>query len=351
MKILQIVADGNPGGGTTFVLEMIRSLEEATLVTQKDSYAAKVKEVPTYGIDFFTSRLDLRISLKLKKIIKEKAPDLIHVHGGRAAFFLSFVPTDIPILYTIHGLHGLHQKIPFSKWGQRRAIKKAALTVFVSRSEEELALKHDLIRGSNHCVVVNGIDPQKLPPRRPPKEKLLAFMGRVTAVKAPLFLLKVMEILGPQGYHLKVIGGGDLEEEMKQSPYVTVTGQLSREKALQEFAEVEAVLIPSIWEACSLLVLEAMALEIPIIASRITAFEEVTEPGPLATLIDSKDPQKWANAILAKNDYTAAAKKRFSEKYRWETCMNSYKEIYRELSPPSTPNTCPVIHSDSEDKR
>ena len=32
MKILQIVADGNPGGGTTFVLEMIDSIENAVAV-------------------------------------------------------------------------------------------------------------------------------------------------------------------------------------------------------------------------------------------------------------------------------------------------------------------------------
>jgi len=332
MKVLQIVADGNPGGGTTFVLEMIDSIENPVLITQKDSYSLEAAgSIPKYGVNFFTARFDMRIPLKMRRIIDEVNPDLIHVHGGRAAFFLSFVPKKCPIIYTIHGLHGIYQGTPLSKWAQRKAIKKADLTVFVSKGEEDVALKHDLIRGANHCVIPNGIDRSKLPKRQLPKEKLLVFVGSVTPVKDPLFLLKVMEILGPKGYHLKVIGGGELEGKMKESPYVTVTGRLPRHDALSQLAEAEVVLIPSVWEACALLLLEAMAMGVPIIASRISAFEEVVEPGPLATLIDHKDPQKYAEAVLAKEDYTKEAKKRFEEKYLWERCMNSYEGIYQNL--------------------
>ncbi len=331
-RVLQIIADGNPGGGTTFVLEMIGSIENSVFLTQKDSYALETAgDIPKYGVNFFTSRFDMRIPLRMRRIIDEVNPNLIHVHGGRAAFFLSFVPKKCPIIYTIHGLHGIYQRVFLSKWAQRKAIKQADLTVFVSIGEEEVALKHDLIRGANHCVIPNGIDKLKLPKRQTPKEKLLAFVGSVAPVKDPLFLLKVMEILGPKGYHLKVIGGGELEGKMKMSPYVTVTGRLPRSDALRQLAEAEAVLIPSVWEACALLLLEAMAMEIPIIASRIPAFEEVVEPGPLATLIDHKDPQKYAEAVLTKEDYTQEAKKRFEEKYLWERCMNSYEGIYQNL--------------------
>jgi glycosyltransferase involved in cell wall biosynthesis len=332
MKILQIVADGNPGGGTAFVLELMDALQSSILITQKDSYALEAAgPIPKYGIDFFSSRLDMRIPFKLGKMIDAISPDLIHVHGGRAAFFLSFVKKRCPIIYTIHGLHGIYQKAPLSRAVQRRAIKKADLTVFVSKSEEEVALKHDLIRGAHHCVILNGIDPHKLPKRKKTREKLLAFMGRLVEQKDPLLLLKVMEILGPQGYHLRVIGGGELEEKMKRSPYVTVTGRLPREQALNQLSEVETVLIPSVWEGCALLLLEAMAMGIPVIASRIPAFEEVVVPGPLATLIDSKDPQKYADAVLAKADYTEAAKKRFEERYLWERCKNTYDSVYKEI--------------------
>lgn len=244
MTILQIVADGNPGGGTTFVLEL---MGDSPLLTQKNSYAAKLTSA--YEIDFFTSRLDLRIPLKINKVIDEVKPDLIHVHGGRAAFFLSFCKKVCPIIYTIHGLHGIYQGLRFSKWAERKAMQKADLVTFVSHAEEELALRHNLLRGANHCVIPNGIDPKKLPKRKKPREKLLGFMGRLCDQKDPLFLLKVMDILGPMGYHLRVIGGGEYEEAMRQNPYVTVTGKLPRNAALEKLADVETLLVPSRWEA------------------------------------------------------------------------------------------------------
>ncbi|MCB1106863.1 MAG: glycosyltransferase family 4 protein [Chlamydiia bacterium] len=333
MNLLQIVADGSPGGGTTFVLEMINSLESPTLVTQKDSYAIEAAgDVPKYGIDFFSSPLDFRIPIQMQKIIDKVKPDIIHVHGFRAAYFLSFCKKRAPTVYTIHGLHGIYTNTPFTKWGQRRAIRKSDVTIFVSHAEEDIALKHDLLRGANHCVIPNGINIKDFPKRGVLKEKLLGFVGRLSKEKDPLFLLKVMEILGPKGYHLKVIGGGELEDQMKKSPFVTVTGKLSREEALKHLVEVERVLIPSIWEASGLVLLEAMALEIPVIASRIPPFEEAALPGPLATLIDEKDPQKYADAVLAKEDYTTSAKKRFEEAYLWGRCMSAYLKIYANIS-------------------
>ncbi len=324
MKILQIVADGNPGGGTTFVLEL---MGDGVLLTQKGSYAAKLTS--GYEIDFFTSRLDLRIALKMNKVIDEIKPELIHVHGGRAAFFLSFCKKVCPIIYTVHGLHGIYQGLRFSKWGERRAMQKADLVTFVSHAEEELALKCNLLRGTSHCVIPNGIDPKKLPTRKKPKPKLLGFIGRLCDQKDPLFLLKVMEILGPMGYHLRVIGGGEYEEAMKQSPHVTVTGKLPRKEALEKLADIETLLVPSRWEAFGLVLLEAMALEIPIIASKIPPFEEVL--GSFGTLIDEKDPQKYVDAVLAGADYTQAAKERFEKHYLWEQCANSYHSIFRDF--------------------
>jgi len=332
MKVLQIVADGNPGGGTTFVLEMVRSLKEPILMTQKNSYALQaVSNAPSYGLDFFTSRMDPRTPKNMKKLIDEIKPDLIHVHGGRAAFFLSFIPKKCPVIYTVHGLHGIYQKLLFSKWAERRAIKASDLVVFVTKAEEDVALKNDLIRGKNHCVVQNGIDVSSFPTKKPAQEKQLAFIGRLCTQKDPLFLLKVMEILGPKGYQLKVIGGGEFEDEMRKSPYTSVTGKLPRDQALAELSGAEAILVPSNWEACGLVLLEAMALEIPIIASKLAPFEELAMPGPYATLIDEKDPQKYADAVLEKQDYTQAAKKHFDQNYTWDRCMNSYLAIYKEL--------------------
>ena len=332
MKILQIVADGNPGGGTTFVLDILKTLDAPTLLVQENSYALeKAGDIPKYGINFFTSRFDLRIAAKMQKVINKVRPKLIHVHGGRAAFFLSFCRKPCPVLYTVHGLHGIHQGLKFSRFGERKAIKGATLVNFVSHVEEQLALQTNLLRGTNHCVIPHGIDLVTIPNKGKKIPKLIGFIGRLCAQKDPLFMLEIMKILGPKGYRLRVIGGGEYEKEMKRDPYTSVTGKVSREEGLKLLSEVESVIIPSKWEAFGLVLLEAMALKVPIIASRIPPFEEVLDGGTFATLIDEKDPKKYAAAITQGADYSQEAKKHLLQKFSWERCIGSYHSIFREL--------------------
>lgn len=324
MKILQIIADGNPGGGTTFVLELMDSLQNCVLLTQKDSHACR-----DYGLDFFTSRFDLRIPFKMQRIINEVKPDLIHVHGGRAAFFLSFCPKVCPIVYTIHGLHGIHKGSRLGKWGERRAIKGADVVTFVSHAEEELALEHNLLRGKDHCVIPHGIQLDKIPKKEKTIAKQLGYLGRLSPEKDPQFLLKIMDILGPKGYHLRVIGGGEIE---MNHPHITVTGILPREQALRELSTVETLIVPSKWEAFGLVLLEAMALEIPIIAARIPPFEEIITSDKHGILIDRKDPLLYASIIESKKDYTQEAKKHLLENYTWDRCVNAYLALYNAVS-------------------
>ena len=62
--VLQIIADGNPGGGTTFVLGLCDDLSKnhfckVSVVTKPDSYASRRASelgIATYNFDFFTSR-------------------------------------------------------------------------------------------------------------------------------------------------------------------------------------------------------------------------------------------------------------------------------------------------------
>jgi len=334
MKILQIVADGNPGGGTTFVLEMLKSLEHPIFLSQKDSHAieqAQSLEIETNELDFFTSRLDFGIARNMQKLIKHIQPDIIHVHGNRAAFFLSFCRCPYPVVYTIHGLHGLYNGNLLGKWGEKKAMRCADRIVFVSKAEEQLALKKNLLPHSNHQVINNGIVMENLPRRKPSTSKLLGFLGRLETPKDPLFMLDVMDILGPQGYHLKMIGGGTFEKEMQRSPYITVTGKLSRENALEELADVSAVVAPSKWEAFGLVLIESMALGIPIIASRIPAFEELMVSGQTGVLIDEKDPKKYANAVLEQADYSQAAQEHALENFSWEHCFQQYQSIFTDL--------------------
>jgi len=78
-------------------------------------------------------------------------PDLIHCHGGRAAFFQSWTRHQIPWLYTVHGFHFSHKSFLARKLAilaERRSIKCASSVIFVSEYDRQLALREHLLPAS-----------------------------------------------------------------------------------------------------------------------------------------------------------------------------------------------------------
>src|SRR3712207_2688788 len=122
MRILEIVADGAPGGGTTHVLQILRGLggtDSLGLVTQANSYLfdeARSLGIECFGVDFFRSRVDARVPVKLHRFVRKFDPQLVHVHGSRAGFFHAGAATRVPTVYTVHGYHFLHKGPVFVRW-------------------------------------------------------------------------------------------------------------------------------------------------------------------------------------------------------------------------------------------
>ena len=99
------------------------------------------------------------------------------------------------------------------------------------------------------------------------------------------------------------------------------------EKALEELSKVSCVIAPSKWEAFGLVLVESLALGIPIIASNIPAFHEILESGKQGILISEKNPQKYAAAVLQGVSPPSPS----LEKFSWERCFSKYMAIFSDL--------------------
>src|ERR1051325_4295290 len=119
MRVLQVVADGNPGGGTTHALKILARLNREYalgLITQRGSYLmseATRLGIESFGVEFFRSRFDPEVPIRIRKIAREIRPDFIHTHGGRSAFFCSLSGIQAPMVYTVHAYHFVHRNFVF----------------------------------------------------------------------------------------------------------------------------------------------------------------------------------------------------------------------------------------------
>jgi len=365
VKILEIVADGSPGGGTTNVLGLIEDIQRARsdsatvhFISDSSSFAlerAGQLGARCYGVNFFRSRLDFFASRKLAKLIDRIKPDLIHVHGGRAAFFLSLTsaPSRIPTVYTVRGFHFLHKDPVTRFWAvtaERWISRRVARTVLVCNYDLALGHKWRLFGSGHKCsVIYNGINRAVIPTGGKQNPKTVGWLGRFDYQKDPQFVVAVAEILAREGYRFKLIGGGDLEPDVKRQisdaglgDAVTITGSLSHKEALAELSTVSSFILPSRWEGLPIAPVEAMWMKIPVVASSVSGIPEIIETDINGILIDERDPAQYAAAIRRidttpdlRARFVAAGISTIKEKFLRERNAAAYLDLYDELKVPS----------------
>ncbi len=112
-----------------------------------------------------------------------------------------------------------------------------------------------------------------------------------------------------------------------------------REDVAPTLAGIDLVLVPSWAEPFGRVVIEAMALERPVIATEVGGPSEIIVSGQSGRLVPPRDPQKLAQAItdlLAPPDRLAqigqAARRRVQEQFSSESMVKGFQDLYRELS-------------------
>lgn len=316
MRVLEIIADGYPGGGTTHILQILRGLRGSSLslglVTQSGSYlfnTARSLGIPCFGVNFFRSRLDVSVPLNLRHIVRDFRPQLVHVHGGRAAFFHSVARTKVPTVYTVHGYNFL-EKSPhlvrrLALNAERIASQHADRVIFVSTHEARVAQNYNLLADSKHGVVVhNSVPLTEIPRARPSGTKHIGFVGRLEYQKDPLLFLEILKYL-PLDYTATLVGGGALEDEVKVKierlslcKRVRMLGPLPYRETLEALSSLTTIIMTSRWEPFGLVAAEALAAGVPVVAPNIGGLNEVIETGRSGLLVDSRAPDQFARAVV-----------------------------------------------------
>ncbi|MFK7877607.1 MAG: glycosyltransferase family 4 protein, partial [Paracoccaceae bacterium] len=106
----------------------------------------------------------------------------------------------------------------------------------------------------------------------------------------------------------------------------------------QYFQALDLYVAPQRWEGFGLTPLEAMSCGLPVIATRVGAFEDIVEDGVTGTLVNTEDPQAIASAalrVLGDADIymsqSRAARARADALFRLENEAQQILTIYRDL--------------------
>jgi glycogen(starch) synthase len=240
--------------------------------------------------------------------------ELIHAHdwmtfkAGLAARDAAGCPLVTHVHSTELDRSGLNVN-PFIYDHERQGVHLADQVIAVSHMTRNILLRHYGADGKKVRVVHNAVQ-FELPdiPAGPPltrEEKIVLFLGRITAQKGPEYFLRaarrVLEF--EDKVRFIIAGSGDqaraiIEQaaEMGIGHRVLFTGFLEGDDVRRVFQMADLYVMPSVSEPFGIAPLEALANRVPVLISRQSGVSEVLTH---VLKVDFWDTEEMANKILA----------------------------------------------------
>lgn len=224
-------------------------------------------------------------------------------------------------------------------------------------TETRLGLRAGRVR-----VLHNGVDTAVFTPRPrdtartalglPIDRPIVAIVGRISAQKAQdVFLHMAAQVGGqlPDTLFL-VVGSSDdaallaslheLARSLGLGPQqLRFTGHLDGAARMAElYSAVDLLVAPSRWEGFGLMLVEAMACGLPIVASRVGAIADVVVDGQTAVLVPPDEVPALCHAVLdllrcpeRRAAMTSAAPRR-AQAFSWQASADQLADLYRQLA-------------------
>jgi glycosyltransferase involved in cell wall biosynthesis len=281
------------------------------------------------------------ISAFLKTKFK-KRNDIVHAHN---------LPSALPMKHTsgkkVLTLHGIYSKQIDVLHGQTTgklssSYEKDALTwadaiTVISKEAYDYYTK----LGFKVSRVPNAIDISSLPHKKERLyDKQVIFAGRLSKEKGIPDLLEVSKKL-PEDVHLLILGSGPEEEKVKEVaksyPNLHYMGYVQKERTISLIGGSDILIQPSLAEAISSTILEAMACKTPVITTNVGDNKELLAHDKSGIVIEPNSPQRLLEETIGllnnkekAQSYREEAFKQV-QKYDWSQIGKLYLNIYESL--------------------
>lgn len=296
--------------------------------------------------------------------------DLYHAQGPFNAL-IGLLDRSKPLVLTLHGYPTLESlsngtikpdslKFKIYRWIEKKTVERADAIIVVGMRQKEWLVNEMGVDPKKIFQVSNGVDIQKFKPIMTPDlkknfgfladSKIIIFVKAFTEQSGICYLLQSIPKI--QVYYPRIglvaIGGGPLQRTLENNikcmnlnNVVKLMERIPNDSIPDCLNSADIFVSPSIpmgktEETFNISLIEAMACELPVIATAIGGPKEILEGGDnVGILIPPKDPDAIADAVITLlNNPTRAkkmgenARKYVETTYSWERVYTRTRKVY-----------------------
>lgn len=302
------------------------------------------------------------------RALRENKSDIIHVHTPPRFFpesiaFYKLFEKGAPLITTYHlhneGLDSISRAVwnVHNRLVMRWVFENTKRVIVLTEKYKTLVSSEFKTNPEKIQVIPNGVDDKIFNPRNYQtkssrsefsifEENVILFIGRLVKEKGVDYLLKAMQVVKrhTNDVILVIVGTGQHESYLrslcqKLDLYrnVRFMGKLSDDDIPKILSSADLLVLPSLTEGLPTVLLEAMAMEKPTVATDAGGNPEVVLNEKTGFVVERRNVTKMADAIISiLSDKKRArsmgqlGRKLIVDKYSWEIVARKVLEVYEE---------------------
>jgi glycosyltransferase involved in cell wall biosynthesis len=290
------------------------------------------------------------------KLLRLKSDSVVHLHVSQAytseAVYLAGLVKKVPYVAHMHidvgpsGSAGflLHAYKPFILGPVLRGAE--VVVVFTEEQKRVIGSKYRL-DPQRIEVIPNGVETTFFSTHhrvRPPRPRLL-FVGRLAVQKNVELLLHALDGISEK-FETTLVGDGELEGELRalaeklQLRNVRFHGRADGAALIDLFRQADMFVLPSEREGMPLVLLEAMAMGLPTVATDIAGNRDIVIDGENGRLVPLNDAAAMRRALIelvadeALYRRMSESARQSAERYTWDAVGEEFEDVYARVANP-----------------
>lgn len=311
---------------------------------------------------------DIAATINLYRYLKKNRYHIVHTHNSKAGFIgrLSAKLAGVPvIIHTVHGF-AFHDQEPLWRRMLFRNLERMASTccdrmIFISRPLIDWALKEKITSTEKIVKIYSGIELDRFKPVSDdekkqakirwginPDDPVAGIVSKLWEGKGHKILIKAFKELTKDLKKAKlfIVGEGYLEDELRSyakelgiSESIVFTG--FRFNVSEVMACFDISVLPSFFEGMGRVLIEAMAMKIPVVASNVGGIPDIVKENKNGILVPPGNVSELSEAMkkLLTNPEMSISMGKYGHQKATETfgaesmsekILNIYKECLKE---------------------